>query len=569
MKKINHIVLVLVFLAALSSGCNNQRFASTETDDIYYSSTDRARENGGDYNTVNEVSGEDYKSPSENAKDDYYSIGREVSDKGNPKAEGAYAESQVYSEHGSIANDDATTVNNFYGNTTYAEGNSYDDSYASRIRRFDQRNAGFGYYDPFYVDPYWNYGWSAWNPYPRAGWSVGYNTQYGWNTGFNYGWGYSGWGNNNYCSWNSWNAPYYNNNPYMNGCYGGLGYYTYGYGYDPYRNGYWNGYRDGYYGGSTLGNNNWNNNLRQVVNSRTGMVGNQGFSGNVANDVRDSRLQNRQTLESTGMASNRNVVLQNDVKTNRRDISNEMVASDNSGTPIKNDQHIANSNAEVAASKYSKMTRDVAQSKYDLVGAKSSKSQTTVAKDSKMTRVRASSAYSGARQASYQKNDKMNASSNNINRTGSSYERSKTDQQPVETTTRTRGASTSTPSSSVRSTATPSTYKSPREVNRTGRQPTATPSRQSKPRTNSSTPSQGRTRVSQPQRTRSSSPQTNAAHSRRKSSYSTTRSNSNVNRSSGNSRQTAPRTSAPSHSSSPTSSPSRGSSSSKSIGGRR
>ena len=140
MKSINHILAILLFIATVSSGCNNQRFVSTETDDIYYSSADRALENGGDFNSVQEVSGEDYKSPDNNVKGDYYSIGREVDDQQNPNAERAYAESQRNVESEVVENEstgNAETVNNFYGNTTYAEGDYYDESYASRIRRFD------------------------------------------------------------------------------------------------------------------------------------------------------------------------------------------------------------------------------------------------------------------------------------------------------------------------------------------------------------------------------------------------------------------------------------------------
>lgn len=557
MKNLNHIILLLLIALSFNIGCTNQRYVSSETDDIYYSASDRAIENRGDFNTVKEVSGEDYMSPNDSKNNNYYSIGREITNDQNPNSAQAYAESQKYNEVNSDiteANENATVVNNFYGNTTYSEGDYYDDFYASRIRRFDQRNVGYGYYDPFFIDPYWNYGWSAWNPYPRAGWSVGYNTWSGWNVGFNYGWGYPAWGYNNYCRWNSWNDPYFYNNPYMNGCYGGLGYYPYGYGYSPYRNGYWNGYRDGYYDGSGWGNNGMNNNSRPVLNSRTGMAGNSGFSGNIANDVRDSRLQNRQTLESTGMASNRNVLLQNDVKTNRRDISNKSNSVSNEVVTRRNDQMVANSNADVAASKYSKMTRTAAQSKYDLNGVKSNKTNTPVSKNSKMTGDRDADAYSGSSKASYKKNDKMNRSASGANKVQSN------NRQGVynggnSTTTRPRGNSTVRPSSR---TTTPSTYKSPRQVNRSTQQTRTT---QSKPsngntRTRTTTPSQNRNRVSQPQKPRSTQPRTNSTPNRSKPSYSTPRSSPNVNRSGGASRSTPSRMSTPSRSSSPSRSPS-------------
>jgi hypothetical protein len=571
MKSINHILAILLFIATVSSGCNNQRFVSTETDDIYYSSADRALENGGDFNSVQEVSGEDYKSPDNNVKGDYYSIGREVDDQQNPNAERAYAESQRNVESEVVENEstgNAETVNNFYGNTTYAEGDYYDESYASRIRRFDQSNAGFGYYDPFFIDPYRNYGWSAWNPYPRAGWSVGYNSWSGWNAGFNQGWGYPAWGFNNYCSWNAWNNPYFNNSPYMNGFYGGMGYYPYGFGYNPYRDGYWNGYRNGYFDGSGWGNNNdWNNNSRQVVNSRTGMVGNSGFSGNVANDVRDSRIQNRQTLESTGLASNRNVVLQNEVIKDRREMSSG--SSPNNSYDLKNrkEQLVANSNSNIAATKYSKMSRESASSKYDLAGSKAQKAQ-PLGKESKMTREREVSSYAGSGRASYQKNDKMGNTSNSTNRVNNPSLRPESSNNSSGSASRARGTNQTQPTSR---TSTPSSYKSPRDVSRPAQQPRSAPSMQKGTRTKTSTPTQSRTRVSQPQRNRSNRPNTNTrtAPSRNKSNYSTPRTNTNVNRSSGSSQSSAPRMSAPSRSSSPSSSPSRGSSPSRSSGGRR
>ncbi len=557
MQSINHILAILLIIATVSSGCNNQRFVITETDDIYYSSADRALENGGNFNSVHDVSGEDYKSPNNNVKDDYYSIGREVDDQQNPNAEWAHAESQRYAESEVVENEstgNAPTVNNFYGNTTYSEGDYYDESYASRIRRFDQRNAGFGYYDPFFVDPYWNYGWSAWNPYPRAGWSVGYNTWSGWNTGFNQGWGF-----NNYCSWNAWNSPYFNNNPYMNGFYGGMGYSPYGFGYNPYRD----GYRNGYFDGSGWGNNNdWNNNSRQVVNSRTGMVGNSGFSSNVANDVRDSRIQNRQTLESTGLASNRNVVLQNDVKKDRREMSSGSSPNNSYDLKNKKEQLVANSNSNVAATKYSKMTRESASSKYDLAGSKAQKAQPLGTKKSKMTREREVNSYTRSGKASYQKNDKMGNTSNSTNRVNRPSTRFESSNNSSGSASRAKGTNQAQPKSR---TSNPGAYKSPRDLSRPARLSRSTPSMQKGTRTNISTPTQIRTRVSQPQRNRSTRPNTNTrtAPSRSKSNYSAPRTNTNVNKSSGSSRSSAPRVSAP------PSSPSRESSPSRSSGGRR
>ncbi|MBT3964476.1 MAG: hypothetical protein HOE95_10210, partial [Flavobacteriales bacterium] len=182
-----------ILIILILSSCSNQRLSTDEHDDIYYSSSDRFNDQPSEFNQVEEVSGEDYIN-----KDDYhqasknngsyYVVGQESKD-ANPNAQGAYAQQ---SETGAFSDSvaDGMTINNFYGTTTYYEdegGSDYssNDSYASRIRRFNNVDvySNYGYYDPYYVDPYWNWGWSAYNPYPRSGWSFGWNSWNGWNVG--------------------------------------------------------------------------------------------------------------------------------------------------------------------------------------------------------------------------------------------------------------------------------------------------------------------------------------------------------------------------------------------------
>ncbi len=134
----------------------------------------------------------------------------------------------------------------------------YDDDdyyYASRIRRFNNSFWRFGYYSPFFMDPYW---WDMSYNYPSfsIGWgypSWYYGNNWGYNNWNNYGnnWGYNNWNNygcySGFNNWNRWGGGYCGWNNYGN---------NYGYGYhNGYNQGYWNGYWDGFYNN----NNNYGN----------------------------------------------------------------------------------------------------------------------------------------------------------------------------------------------------------------------------------------------------------------------------------------------------------------------
>lgn len=281
------IILYATSLAIVGylASCSSQRYVSSETDDIYYSSSDRFAENNNDHTTIQEIKGEDYKS-SDSYKGDYFSVGKEQPKDQNPNAQEAYANNEQQGSSYNEASGSNGVTNNFYGNTTYSEGDYYEDSYATNLRRFNQSNlvAGYSYYDPYFVSPYWNYGWSYWNPYPYGGVNLGYSSRYGWNVGYSIGWGgigYRPWYNQplwyqymgNYAYWDYWSYGYPYYGAYGSG-YGGYGYYG-GYGaYGHYNNGYWNGYADGYYNGNSN-----KGNSRPIYKGRRPSATNNGFSG--------------------------------------------------------------------------------------------------------------------------------------------------------------------------------------------------------------------------------------------------------------------------------------------------
>ncbi|MEX2595766.1 MAG: hypothetical protein WEC59_02465 [Salibacteraceae bacterium] len=304
MKNLAYIPIVVVIF--ILSSCSNQRYVSSETDDIYFTPEERYAEVNNEFNQVKEVNGSEYSSEADyqpSGSDDSYFVKGKASPKNdvNPNASNAYAtnnqnESQEEYFPESEPSNNGGTVNNFYGSTNYYESDVYDDSYATRIRRFSNVNVGmgYGYYDPFFVDPFWNYGWSYWNPYPYGGWNVGWNSWGGWNVGFGYGYGY-GW--NRFNRWgygggywgNCWNCfgynPYWGNNSYWNG----------------YNNGYWNGYSDGIWSSS---DNNINNS-RGIYNGRRDLATSRGF-GNGSRNVNTSpneQMRSSKLVESSNTSS--------------------------------------------------------------------------------------------------------------------------------------------------------------------------------------------------------------------------------------------------------------------------
>jgi hypothetical protein len=135
-----------------------------------------------------------------------------------------------------------------YASGQFDSSGYYDYEYSSRIKRFQNDNPGFDYYDNYYTDNYYyNYdpyamGSSIYGGYGccSPGFSIGFGLGYGW--GGYWGMGYPYYGYSPY--WGYYDPWYY---PYYGGW--GYGYPYYGYGYGSYWAGYYDGYYDGYYGG--------------------------------------------------------------------------------------------------------------------------------------------------------------------------------------------------------------------------------------------------------------------------------------------------------------------------------
>lgn len=177
-------------------------------------------------------------------------------------------DSDYYTTSSSTYDDEFDEYEEYTGDN-YDGGDSYyrDDRnsgyyYSSRIRRFNQPNRGFGYYDPVYTDVY-NYD--------------GYNSYY--DPFFSRPSIYVSFGNryNRYNRLNRWNR-YYGNSNYNNDYYGGYSPYSYGggnygggYG-NPYNSFYNNAYcPPSYWGGNGYASNNIQNaNTTTVTNTYYG-----------------------------------------------------------------------------------------------------------------------------------------------------------------------------------------------------------------------------------------------------------------------------------------------------------
>jgi len=207
-----------VALLALSSCASTSGLTSTESDGVYYSSKDRTMQTATASTATDESQ---YQGIDEDTNPEYSSNGKNGSSSGS--------------------------------NSEY-----YDDSYASRLGRFNNSSySGLSYYSPVYTDPYFM-GGSAFAPYYGLGAGYGSFSPYGFGgSPFGYGLGGSymslslGFGN----PWAYRPYSYYGlgygglydgfYNPYYGGLYGGG--YGLGYAYGGY------GYGNSYYGGGYSG----------------------------------------------------------------------------------------------------------------------------------------------------------------------------------------------------------------------------------------------------------------------------------------------------------------------------
>lgn len=368
MKSINHVFIAIIGMVAIA--CSSQKYVSSETDDIYFSSADRFASSQNEFSTVTETDGSAYATQDDYKKESngYFFKGSSTTQNDqNPNAASAYSKSaeQIPTEFNSSETNPSTegaVVNNYYGNTTVYSDEYYDTDYAARIRRFNAA-PGYGYYDPFFVDPYWNYGWTAWNPYPYSGWNkgwnIGWNSWSGWNVGYNFGWTpyYSGyWGNAGMWGFNYWNS--YNfyrfgyGNPYRlprNNW--GFGNY---YGWNGFNNGYYNGFYDGFYANNSGRTGRGSYNGRRDLSSDPGIVGSSRGNSNPNSSTRNRVENSNQSPKTSGvnpntnssraddrMASSSGIYQINPVKSPNNTIRNEVTKSE-----------LANPNSRTSSARY-------------------------------------------------------------------------------------------------------------------------------------------------------------------------------------------------------------------------
>jgi hypothetical protein len=158
--------------------------------------------------------------------DDIYATGRDQ--RGQSDTSAVSSNSRHYDNNGNQQGDNSGDNYQSYNNPDdYVDYD--DDSYSSRINRFDNSFYNMGYYSTFYnpwwynrywVDPMWGY-----NP-----WYSGISISFGFGPYWSSGWGWNSW--YGYGGFGCWNYPIY-----AGGWYG------------HYYGGYWNGYYAGLEGG--------------------------------------------------------------------------------------------------------------------------------------------------------------------------------------------------------------------------------------------------------------------------------------------------------------------------------
>lgn len=254
-----------------------------------------------------------------------------------------YYNSSTGTNNGYADNGNAQVYNDSYSNGDDSYIDYDDDSYTTRIRRFQypMYNAGYfgsvyspSWYDPFYSNPF--YSWGGW-------YTPGFSIGFGWGGGpyWNNCWGMNTW--YGYGMFNSWYYPY--------GGYGGWG----GYG-----GGYWNGYYAGLYDGQGYHNNNGygrggvNYGPRGARNGLTS-VGSYGrSSGMRASNTRSANMMEpmagRRGIDQTNSNNVRaNRGMQVDGQRMSRDMNangnNNAVRFDNNGRGMEIDQNASRQSA--------------------------------------------------------------------------------------------------------------------------------------------------------------------------------------------------------------------------------
>jgi hypothetical protein len=223
MKNLKFSVIALVLLLA---GCST---TSVVYDDIYYSRQDRKLSDNKSIASANQAA--QPTTASSNLQYDYQNYYQEDV-AGTVQTQAA---SPVYSTTETVVEPDGTT---YTTTETY-----YNSEYAMRMRRFGSgASSSFGYYDNFNTGCFGCYGNSFSMSYSPMGW--------GWGSSFSYGWPYY-----NYSPFWGYYDPFFYDPWYSWGGYWPSS-YRWGYGgyWSGYRHGYYNGFWDGYYyGGGYVG----------------------------------------------------------------------------------------------------------------------------------------------------------------------------------------------------------------------------------------------------------------------------------------------------------------------------
>jgi hypothetical protein len=225
MKRLATLFSLAVIAAGTACNPTYQAGTSGNTDDIYYTPGDEARQAAAAPAPAAPATGS-----SQNPNDNYDTP---PVDNGNGNNDDYYSPSS--SSRTSDGSGNTYITNNYYNSDDY-----YDYAYSARLRRFYTPAYGYGYYDPYYTNSYWY-------DYNPVSWGVSIYLGYNWwapsyfyyspfaypSFGLSFGWG---WGSFGY----GWGYPYYGYGyPY----YGyGYGYPGYGYGYPGYGCGYGCGY---------------------------------------------------------------------------------------------------------------------------------------------------------------------------------------------------------------------------------------------------------------------------------------------------------------------------------------
>ncbi len=214
--------IVFIFSIFLLAACQTTYETASVYDDVYYTPRSAVNADAGDIS--GQSTGVTYGSSTSVTR--YRQTSAPENDQVDDRQYGEYKSSVVYDE----PYPESTSDEYYYLESDDAGYSDY--SYTARIHRFHRGYTGFGYYDPYYSNLY--YDPFAYDMALYYGYGPRFSFGYGWGwprsyMSFRYGWGpmYS----------SIWYNPWYYGYPY--------------YGYGSYWSGYYHGFYDGYWAGNT------------------------------------------------------------------------------------------------------------------------------------------------------------------------------------------------------------------------------------------------------------------------------------------------------------------------------